>query len=322
MKNHFKNDLFLISPPGSFEAKGMGYINIPKIIKTPPPGLFAKVPLDKPNGLHYFTDGAITEMSEEIKANFDLSLSPSNTWILKEAVESEIVARKIIVPIIPEMTRDAIKWIVCEYALDCTLSNDERGLNLFIQKYFRNLFTDIPTDEIPHEELGDFKKRVIEFALSQNIKGWRNAKTPIAYLKTIFKREGLRERERSRPLYLDVKLKYGKKILSFSQPVVTGEDGKNNELTLDYRLKNEFEDETADLNREEDIDFAHEICKSARLTPITTKLFTLTMQSFKFKTYAEAAAELKMTTKEYKRALREIDRNRDNLRKAYLRLKL
>ena len=150
--------LFLTSPPGSKEAAEIGYINIPKIVKEPPPEL-----------------GEVQEFTDN--TGFLYSAQESNFWVYRPFIESKKAAFDLIVPLFPKMLRYTVPWIVCEYGLYCAETDYRQGMMLFT--------------------LNTIKRRTSDYLVVAEAlweKRWRETEKPLHYLRVVIKRIAKKEK--------------------------------------------------------------------------------------------------------------------------------
>lgn len=157
--------IFLVSPPGSEEAKDIGYINIPKIVKDPPPEL---------TYLHSFQDNTGRQFSS----------GPSHVWVLKSYIADLGRSLDVIIPLFPRMLQYAVPWIVCEYALERSEEGSQTDLMLFTKHIIKRRTSDWNCAGIILHE-----------------KRWRKARKPMHYLRVAIEREVEKERTRSDTMF-------------------------------------------------------------------------------------------------------------------------
>lgn len=145
--------LFLISPPGSTEAKDIGYINIPKIVSDPPSEL-----------------SEVQEFSDN--SSFLDSTESSHAWVLKSFIEKKKASFDEIIPLFPQFLRYSMPWILCEYAYHCIEENDALGFKNFVHNTIQYRCPDY------------FKFAELIYG-EKSEKKWSKKKKPIAYIKGI-----------------------------------------------------------------------------------------------------------------------------------------
>jgi len=304
--------LFLTSPPGSQEAADIGYINIPKIVKEPPPEL-----------------GEVQEFTDN--TGFLYPNEDSNAWVLKSHIENIVRPSNIVSPIIPEMFQYAIKWIVCEYGLYLTEDPGyKENLMLFTKNVIKRRFFDWP-----HVGMALFEKR------------WREAKEPIHYLRVVAKRKKIKDYRVLKSLFGDKILSFEGAIITgeiVASLMGSGESDRGvskqrKNLVSEFReVQKSLEGDFGTLGESSVISIKgskrlkweevsriqkkiirkpdlYKICEMAKLSSNATKMLVDAIENMT--SYSDAAAFLGLTEKEKNAARREITRKKPTLQKLY-----
>ena len=304
--------LFLTSPPGNQEAADIGYINIPKIVKEPPPEL-----------------GEVQEFSDN--TGFLYSNQDSNAWVLKSHIENIVRSSNIVSPIIPEIFQYAIKWIVCEYGLHLMEDiGDKENLMLFTKNVIGRRLSDWP-----QVGMALFEKR------------WRGAEKPIHYLRVVAKRKKSKDYSVSKSLFGDKILSFEGAIITgdIVASLIGGGESDRGVSTQKKNLVSEFreverslEGDFGILEEKSEISIKdskrleweevsripkkiirkadlYKICEMGKLSSNATKMLVDAIENIT--TYSDSAAFLGLTEKESNAARREITRKKPALQKLY-----
>ncbi len=316
--NETEKPLILISPPGSIEARQIGYINIPNIAKDPPSELLGE------RGLHGFTnfdkDNYLPKWAEEIKDDDDhmYYLQASNVWILSEYVKNIVRITdtrakrlestdkgRVSDPLFPSLLRFALKWILCEYGLYCLKQNAEEDLVVFAKNIIGRHFPD---------KWAWFSK-ASSIGMTLHEKRWRGAKEPIRYLRFVIARRIKAEEVRNTSPIEGVD---GDDIFSLNQPFVTGNTADIlDDLTPLDLLLHKIPDENKDIfidksfEASEDEDFLNEVCRRAELSPTATLL--MREQILNDTTLGDVAAFHNLSKQQYDAGRQELHRKKSEI---------
>lgn len=301
MPNNIDNSqkpLFLTSPPGSNEAVDIGYINIPKIVKEPPPEL-----------------GEVQEFTDNTGCLY--SAQESNFWVYRPFIENKKVSHDFIIPLFPSFLKYAVPWIVCEYALYCVEEDDLLGLRGFVEN--------------------TIKKRISDYDISTILykKAWREKEKPINWIK-IYAKCKKRKKLDNLGLYHKKDRRTGQYIyLKADKPIVTGDsfdeeksltvleslykkrgrqkykpDPRSDifdslwETTEDKLFNPMFEDEFWNA--------VDEGCKNVGLSETATNLLITYLESTT--SVRSASMELNLSEKTYEAARKELQRKKSTLK--------
>jgi len=313
--------LILISPPGSIEAREIGYINIPKIEDDPPTELEEVQQFEDNTEILPPELGDVEKFTDDKGRKF--SLRQTHVWLLKDPIEKIVRSSKIVTTIIPEVFEYAIPWILCEYGLYCTEEGEKENLELFTKNVIKRRFSDW---YVVGEAL--FEKR------------WRNAKkvekeAPIRYLRVVAKRKVIKEK------YKTSSSLFGPEILSLDKPIVTSdtvtalESGEGEALCLGDLIDNSMlrspglrtgfkhdgkfmavDDKKTNYER---LSLRENLIKASESSKLSSNATDILIDSIENVTTLKDASDLYGLTKtEYNAARREINRKKETLRKKFV----